>query len=66
VNDGIETPDDVAALASMVGLHIAAEHAPGVMRYLQLAAGMAALVMDFPLAVDDEPAEVFRPAEVPR
>jgi hypothetical protein len=66
MNDTIHTPDDVTALASMVGLHIAADHAPGVVRYLQLAAGMAALVMDFPLAVDAEPAEVFHPVEVPR
>ena len=47
--------------AQWVGLPLAADHRPGVMRYLQLAQGMAARVMDFPLGRDDEPATVFRP-----
>ncbi len=55
----------VDAAAAALGLPIAAELKPGVVRYLQLAAGFAEQVMDFPLARDDEPAEVFVPVGVP-
>jgi hypothetical protein len=51
----------VDAQAALLGLPIAAEHRPGVLRYLQLAAGMAPLVMDFPLAPADESGNVFVP-----
>jgi hypothetical protein len=47
--------------AEALGLAIAPEHRPGVVRYLQLAASMAALVTDFPLGRDDEAANVFVP-----
>jgi hypothetical protein len=47
--------------AEALGLAIAPEHRPGVVRYLQLAASMAALVTEFPLGRDDEAANVFRP-----
>jgi hypothetical protein len=49
------------AAAQWVGLPLAADHRPGVLRYLQLAQGMASRVMDFPLGRDDEPANVFHP-----
>lgn len=51
----------VAANAAALGLHIAAEHRPGVLAFFALAAGMADLVNAQPLAVDDEPANVFMP-----
>jgi hypothetical protein len=47
--------------AEAIGLPVAPEHRPGVVRYLQLAASMAALVSDFPLGRDDEAANVFVP-----
>ena len=51
----------VDAAAAALDLPIAAEHRPGVVQYLELAAAMAALVMVLPLGVDDEPAPVFTP-----
>jgi hypothetical protein len=51
----------VDAQAALLALPIAAEHRPGVLRYLQLAAGMAPLVMDFPLGPTDESGNVFVP-----
>jgi len=56
----------VDAAANAVGLKIAAEHRPGVVRYVQLAAGLAHQVMTFELAADDESASVFVPVEVPQ
>lgn len=55
----------VDAAAAAIGLPIAAEHRPGVVGYLKLAAGLAQRVMDFPLAAHDEPAAVFRPVSPP-
>jgi hypothetical protein len=49
------------AAAAAVGLPIPDECRPGVLRYLQLVAGLAPRVMDFPLGTADEPATVFRP-----
>jgi hypothetical protein len=54
----------VDATAAAVGLKIAAEHRPGVVRYVQLAAGFAEQVMDFELKATDEAATVFAPFEV--
>ena len=56
------------AQAALLGLPIAPAHRPGVLRYLELAAGMAPLVMDFPLGPADESGNVFVPvcAEDPR
>jgi hypothetical protein len=45
----------------VLGLPLAAEHRPGVVRYLQLAASLAPLVTGFPLGRDDEAANVFVP-----
>jgi hypothetical protein len=56
----------VDAAADAVGLKIAAEHRPGVVRFVQLAAGLADQVMAFELATDDESASVFAPVEVPQ
>jgi hypothetical protein len=54
----------VDATAAVVGLKIAAEHRPGVVRYAQLAAGFAEQVMAFELKTTDEAATVFAPVEV--
>lgn len=51
----------VDAQAALLGLPIAPEHRPGVVRYLQLVAGMAPRVMDFPLTPADESGNVFVP-----
>jgi hypothetical protein len=51
----------VDAQAALLGLPIAPEHRPGVVRYLQLAAGMAPRVTDFALAPGDESGNVFVP-----
>lgn len=53
----------VDATAALIGLPIAPEHRAGVLRYFGIAADLAALVMAHPLAVEDEPAEVFVPVE---
>ncbi|NWG76519.1 MAG: DUF4089 domain-containing protein [Rubrivivax sp.] len=54
------------AAAAAVGLPIAAEHRSGVAQYLQLAAGFAERVLDFPLDASVEAAAVFVPVEVPQ
>jgi Protein of unknown function (DUF4089) len=54
----------IDATAAAVGLKIAAEHRPGVVRYMQLASGFADQVMNFELKTTDEAATVFTPAEV--
>lgn len=51
----------VAANAAALGLHIAAEHKPGVLAFVALAAGMADLVQGLPLGIEDEPGSVFTP-----
>ncbi|MEO8526618.1 MAG: DUF4089 domain-containing protein [Caldimonas sp.] len=51
----------VDAAAASLALPIAAEHRQGVVHYVELAASMAALVMAFPLGIDDEAAPVFTP-----
>ena len=51
----------VQANAIALGLPIAAEHKPGVLGFLALAAGMAELVMAQPLDAEDESGSVFRP-----
>jgi hypothetical protein len=54
----------VDATAAAVGLKIAAEHRPGVVRYVQLASGFAEQVMTLELKITDEAATVFTPVEV--
>ena len=59
------TPQQIEALvvanAAALGLHIAAEHRPGVLNFFTLAATMAELVNAQPLGPEDEPANVFTP-----
>ena len=55
----------VDAAAALLELPIAAEHRPGVLQYMALAAGLARQVMDFPLALHDESGNVFRPVVPP-
>lgn len=59
------TAQQVDTLAALIGLPIRREHRAGVANYLALATGFAALVMEFPLGIDDEPAEAFVPIEPP-
>jgi hypothetical protein len=51
----------VAANSVAVGLTIAAEHRPGVLGYVALAAEMAQLVDGLPLGPEDESGSVFSP-----
>ena len=51
----------VDAAAALIGLPIDPAHRPGVVLNLERIAQMAALVMDFPLPDETEPAPVFRP-----
>jgi uncharacterized protein YaaQ len=60
--DAVEAYVDAAA--AVLGLPLAAEHRPGVVRYVELAAGFAERVMDFPLDVAVEGANVFVAVEV--
>jgi hypothetical protein len=55
----------VDATAAALGLPIAPEHRPGVVRYMALVAGLAPRVMDFPLGPADEAANVFVPVVPP-
>jgi hypothetical protein len=55
----------VDATAAVLGLPLAPEHRPGVVRYFALAAQMAGQVMGLPLGIEDEPASVFLPVEPP-
>ena len=51
----------VDAQSAMLGLTITAAQRPGVVRYMQLVAGMAPRVMDFALTPADESGNVFVP-----
>ena len=51
----------VDATAATLDLPLHPEHRPGVLHYFALAASLAELVNGLPLAVTDEPAEVFTP-----
>jgi hypothetical protein len=51
----------VDATAAVLGLPLAPEHRPGVVRYFALAAQMAGQLMGLPLGIEDEPASVFLP-----
>ena len=51
----------VDAAAALIGLTIDPAHRPGVVANLERIAQMAALVMEFPLPDEAEPAPVFRP-----
>jgi len=51
----------VGAAAALLGLPIDPAHRPGLVLNLERIAQMAALVMEFPLPEETEPAPVFRP-----
>ncbi len=51
----------VDATAALLGLPLAPEHRPGVLRYFGLVGEMAALVNGLPLTPADEPAPAFVP-----
>jgi hypothetical protein len=55
----------VDAQCAVLGLTLDPAWRPGVVRYLQLAAGMADLVMQQPLTPADEPATHFVPVAPP-
>jgi hypothetical protein len=59
------TPAQIEALvnanAAALELRIGAEHKPGVLAFVTLAAGMAELVLAQRLGVDDESGSVFEP-----
>ena len=62
----MDTEAYVDAAAAALGLPLAPDHRPGVIRYFQLAASMAPRVMDFPLTPADESGNVLVPVEAPR
>jgi hypothetical protein len=62
----MDTEAYVDAAAAALGLALAPDHRPGVIRYFQLAASMAPRVMDFPLTPADESGNVFVPVEAPK
>jgi len=49
------------AQSALLGLPVTPGQRPGVLRYLQLAAGLAPRVMDFELTPADESGSVFVP-----
>ena len=51
----------IDAQSVLLGLPISPDQRPGVLRYVQLAATMAASVMDFKLTPADESGSVFVP-----
>ncbi len=53
----------VDAAAALLGLPLAPEHRPGVLRFYALAADMAQVVLAVPLTHEDESGAVFRPVE---
>ena len=55
----------VDAQSALLGLTITAAQRPGVVRYMQLVAGMAPRVMDFALSPADESGNSFVPVPAP-
>ena len=51
----------IDAMAPFLGLDIKDEYRPGVATNLKVTAGLAALVLEFPLDDHAEPAAVFHP-----
>jgi 1-carboxybiuret hydrolase subunit AtzG-like len=58
---GFDPESYLTAAAAAIGLEVAPEHRPGVILNLERIAGLAELVMAFPLPEAEEPAPVFRP-----
>jgi len=61
MKDRFDAAGFVTAAADFIGLEIAPAHRPGVIMNMERIGGLARLVMEFPLADEDEPAPVFRP-----
>jgi hypothetical protein len=59
--DPIDLEAYVDAAAELVGMPLDPAHRPGVVLNLGRIAQMAALVMEFPLPDDTEPAPVYQP-----
>jgi hypothetical protein len=55
----------IDAQCALLGLTLTPAQRPGVLRYMQLAAGMAPRVMDFALTPADESGAVFVPVSPP-
>ncbi len=55
----------VDAQSALLGLTLTEQQRPGVVRYMQLVAGMAPRVMDFALTPADESGNTFVPVFVP-
>lgn len=55
----------VTQAARALDLTFDAAHLPGVLLYYRMLADFAALVSDFPLDENDEPAPVFTPCSMP-
>ena len=52
--------------AETVDLPLSPEHVPGVVMYFRMIAEFAALVNEFPLDADIEPASIFVPCSPPQ
>ena len=61
MSDTFDAEAFVAAAAPALGLDLDAAHRPGVVANMARIAGLAQLVVEFPLAEADEPAPVFTP-----
>ncbi|HVH77932.1 MAG TPA: DUF4089 domain-containing protein [Stellaceae bacterium] len=59
--DSFDVEAYVDAAARLIGLPLDPAHRPGVVLNLQRIAQMAALVMEFPLPEETEPAPVYEP-----
>jgi hypothetical protein len=60
-NHAFDAEAYVDAAAKLIGLPIDPAHRPGVILNLERIAQMAALVMEFPLPEETEPAPVYTP-----
>ena len=60
---GPDLAEFVDAQAQLLGLALGDGQRAGVLRYMQLVAGIAPRVMEFPLTPADESGNVFRPVE---
>jgi hypothetical protein len=56
----------VDAMAAAIGLPIAPEHRPGVVRYVAMVAALAPSLMETELLPSDESGNVFQPVEPPQ
>jgi hypothetical protein len=63
-NDPEQVGAWVDAQSALLGLPLAPEHRPGVVRYTQLVMGLAPRVMDFVLTPHDESGSVFVPVSL--